>query len=240
MKIKSSNDFINLFIITLAKEGYIISTYNFNKELLEFLTDRKYANLFSFFQELSDFNFNNILNLMEEEGLIELTPREDDNITIKICNKFLYPIAERLLSEYDESLYLNMKDLIKDINLTQKFQGKLPKGATGTYKRGNPNNLYTISSDSRIITDGDLEELTDNKFLVQNASFTITETIKEDKVIRMDIILPFENDRYMDSVIDQVLNYDKEPIYHFETNDYKRNFKEKKQGTAYQYHRHFI
>jgi len=70
MKINTKRKFITLLVSVMAKKGYMIETFDFEKDLITFLSFDKYSNLFYFFENISDFDFEDILKELQRDGLV--------------------------------------------------------------------------------------------------------------------------------------------------------------------------
>ncbi len=57
MKIQSQSEFINLFLVALAESGFLISSFQLPDDFISIMSDRKYSELFSFFQNSLDLDF---------------------------------------------------------------------------------------------------------------------------------------------------------------------------------------
>lgn len=93
MKVNRKEKFIQLLLAVMARTGLIVETFDFEKELLVMMEDRRYADLFYFFETMDDINFTELLNQYREEGLIDttFTLRE---VTIRISNKMFYNVSD--------------------------------------------------------------------------------------------------------------------------------------------------
>lgn len=242
MRITTKEDFIKLYLATAEKDGQIVSTHHFKEELLKMMYDRKYEDLFTFFNSIEDLNFERELIIFEKEGYLKWQKKEE-KITIHLSHTFQYSIACRILNQYDDHLIILMSQLLQELNLSSNLTNYFPDKVSSTYRLTNPNTIYQINENMRIITDGNVNPIAPKNFyLVQDANFVVLQTFVEGQVSELNLSYSFDNPGYIFSIIQNILDLDKEitthmKMVHPEIIEARKNFVELEEVKGYRYRR---
>ena len=204
MKIKSQNEFIDLFLIALAESGFLISSFQLPDDFISIMSNRKYSEFFSFFQNLSDLDFVPRLKILSCEGYIDFKQQGNKNGIIDIRKLISHPNS--FMEHFNQDSIHKMQELIDEVNSTHQLNDMLKKeGATGTYRKDNSNGIYSLDEGDKIFTNGNLIEMMPNTYMVENSSFCIVESFKEQRLQHMQVTYPFEFEYYMKNVITNIL-----------------------------------
>lgn len=204
MKIQSQSEFINLFLVALAESGFLISSFQLPDDFISIMSDRKYSELFSFFQNSSDLDFVPRLKELSYEGYIYF---KQDNKTgvINVRRLISHPNFSSMMHFHQDSI-CKMQELIEEVITTHELNDMLKKeGATGIYRKDNSNGIYSLNEEDKIFTNGNIVEMMPNTYMVENSSFCIVESFKDQRLQYMQVTYPFEFEYYMKNVITSIL-----------------------------------
>lgn len=203
--IRTKQDFLTLYLIAMHKMGMLVTTCQFQNDLLKMMNLRKYDDLFAFFYNLDDFDFTSELQFFEKKGLISLVPREKE-ITIRLSHKFCYPVAEQLAEQYDDYLLSLMIQFLRELKLSANLGHFLPYEVDALYCLTNPNAIYTIDGSTSIITDGTVDLLAKTgTYLVQDADFVVLQKMKEEKLAAFELYYRFEDQKYIFHIVNKII-----------------------------------
>lgn len=208
MKINSKEKFIKLFVSTMARMGYLIETFDFEKDLLLAMNNRKYEDLFYFFDDVSDLDFSLILLEMQQNGLISISSGIR-SVKISVLDKLFYKVSNEILRNYDESIINLMESLIKEIDLSKSLAEVLPDGVQGIYRLTNPNGIYVMDSTHSIVTDGivvNASEVKSGSVLVQSANFVIMQSYVENKLKGLELSYKFDDKRFILRIAKEIID----------------------------------
>lgn len=209
MKIKSQSDFINLFLVALAESGFLISSFQFPDDFISIMSDRKYSELFSFFQNLSDLDFVPRLEELSHEGYIYFKQQDNKTGVIDVRKLISHPHFSSMMHFTQDSI-CKMQELIEEVNSTRELNDMLKReGITGTYRKDNSNGIYSLNEDDKIFTNGNIVEMMPNTYMVENSSFCIVGSFKDQRLQHMQVTYPFEFEYYMKNVITNILELNK-------------------------------
>lgn len=204
MEILNKRDFIELLICTMAKNGNVVETFNLKDEIFLRLDDLRYEKLFFFFRSLRDLEFESVLTEFTNEDFTDCYKVSENQYYIKLTNKFINQY-DSVLSKYDKSIVDVMEKFIREIDLSKQMIEYAPHNNTISYCLTNPNRIYSITEDMRIITNGIVRKLGNNKCLVEDAQFVFVESFLEDKLQDIKIYYPFDDIRYINNIVEQLL-----------------------------------
>ena len=118
MKIKSQNEFIDLFLIALAESGFLISSFQLPDDFISIMSNRKYSEFFSFFQNLSDLDFVPRLKILSREGYIDFKQQDNKNGIIDIRKLISHPNS--FMEHFNQDSIHKMQELIDEVNSTHQ------------------------------------------------------------------------------------------------------------------------
>ena len=205
MKIQSQSEFINSFLVALAESGFLISSFQLPDDFISIMSDRKYSELFSFFQNSSDLDFVPRLKELSHEGYIYFKQQDNKTGVIDVRRLISHPNFSSMM-HFNQDSICKMQELIEEVNTTHELNDMLKKeGATGIYRKDNSNGIYSLNEDDKIFTNGNIVEMMPNTYMVENSSFCIVESFKDQRLQHMQVTYPFEFEYYMKNVITSVL-----------------------------------
>lgn len=215
MEIRSKEQFIRLLVGTMAIAGTLVDTFDFNEDIWDIMQDRRFNPLFYFFKNRKDFDFTKELNKYVYEDLLYYSFLEDGILVIKLGNKMFD--GTFMLKDFDNELIRLMILFLRENSLNQRLTGILPQGVKGKYSLINPNGVFNIGENERIISNGEMEEIRQDSILVENASFTVLQELRDKKVVTFNLLYPFEDSNYIFRIMRNVSNMDIPIGYHEET-----------------------
>ena len=104
MKIKSQSEFIDLFLVALAESGFLISSFQFPDDFISIMSDRKYSDIFSFFQNLSDLDFVPRLEELSHEGYIYFKQQDNKTGVIDVRKLISHPHFSSMMHFTQDSI----------------------------------------------------------------------------------------------------------------------------------------
>lgn len=227
MKVNSKEKFIKLLVSTMVRMGYLIESFDFERDLVMMMSIDKYNDLFYFFDDISDFDFTSMLSEMQRDGLIRVSV-ESNKTKVEILNKLFYTVSDQILSNFDDNLIRLMEEMIRELTLSKNLSEKLPNGVNGIYRLTNPNRVYNVSSSHSIVTDGMVVRI-DNEAtgacIVQSANFVFLQRFLGGKLSEVQLFHKFEDQRYLFTKLKEILEFyrylsdsheNKEEFSHFE------------------------
>lgn len=209
MKVNRKEKFIKLLLAVMARTGLIVETFDFEKELLVMMEDRRYADLFYFFETMDDINFTELLNQYREEGLIDttFTLRE---VTIRISNKMFYNVSDQILYQFDDNLIKLMEMLLRELDLSRSLQQEVSVPVMARYCLSNPNGMHTIKPVSSIVTDGDVRKAfagSTGGIIVENATFLVIQDYIDKKLNDFQLFYKFEDKRFVLRLVREIIDF---------------------------------
>ncbi len=209
MKINSKDKFIRLYIAVMAEMGYFVETFDFEKDMIKLMSNRKYEDLFYFFDDISDFDFSDILRNMHDSELIEVS--ESLRTTkITILDKMYNEEAERLLSKYDIGTINLVTEMIRELDLSKSINNEISSAIESCYRLANPNGVYFMGDTHSIVTDGIVIKIDEEKsggYLVENATFVVIQNYFNNELKELQLYHKFEDKRRMLSIIKEIIDY---------------------------------
>lgn len=221
MKINSKRKFITLLVSVMAKKGYMVETFDFEKDLITFLSFGKYDDLFYFFEDVSDFDFGDILRELQRDGLISVS-FDTRKTRIELLHKMFYSVSDEILSTFDKESIKLMEDMLEEYSLSVSLTGELPNNVQGIYRLTNPNRVYNLNKSHSIITDGVVCNVDTDKtgaYLVQDATFVFLQSFMDSILVEMQVFHKFEDRRYIYNKVKEILKF----YYYLEMNAQKRS-----------------
>lgn len=214
MKINTKEKFINLLLATMAEMGLLVETYDFQKELLMMMSDRRYDDLFYFFEDMSDLDFTECLDKYSEERLIEVR-YSLRAVTISILNGMFYPVADQILEKYDKNIVKQMESMLRELDLSRCLQREVYSQGRVRYLLSNPNGLHHIGVGSSVVTDGNVMksfERDTGGIIVQEATFLTIQEFDGEVLNSIDLYYKFEDKRFVFKLVKEILTYYKRVI----------------------------
>ncbi len=209
MKINTKRKFITLLVSVMAKKGYMIETFDFEKDLITFLSFDKYSNLFYFFENISDFDFEDILKELQRDGLVSVS-FDTRKTRIELLHKMFYSVSDEILSSFDDESINLMEELLEEHSLSVSLNSELPNNVQGIYRLTNPNRVYNLNNFHSIITDGVVCNVDTNKtgaYLVQDAIFVFLQSFMDCGLVEMQVFHKFEDRRYIYNKAKEILKF---------------------------------
>lgn len=209
MRVNRKEKFIKLLLAVMARTGLIVETFDFEKELLVMMEDRRYADLFYFFETMDDINFTELLNQYREEDLIDtsFTLRE---VTIRISNEMFYKVSDQILHQFDDNLINLMEMLLRELDLSRGLQQEVATPVMARYRLSNPNGMHTIKSISSIVTDGDVKKAfagSTGGIIVENATFLVIQDYIDKKLNDFQLFYKFEDKRFVLRMVREIIDF---------------------------------
>lgn len=209
MRINSKEKFITLMLSTMAQMGFMVETYDFEQEMLQMMSDRRYTDLFYFFESLDDLDFADFLEKYYREGLIELN-FSIRTVTIRLLNRMFYPVADEELAKYDETTKKLMQNMLRELDLSKDLRDQVGREVKARYYLSNPNGLHDMKSTSSIVTDGSAINEMENEtgtIVVQDATFLIIQDMVDSKLKEIKFFYKFEDKHFVYRVIKEVMEF---------------------------------
>ncbi|MCM1052376.1 MAG: hypothetical protein NC483_00140 [Ruminococcus sp.] len=217
MEIRSKSQFIYLLIGAMTMTGDIVDNFDFEKDIFKVIDDRRFNDLFYFFRRRDDLDFTKELQELVAKDFIYCWVQEDNRIVIKLNNVMFQCEALKILKEYDEQIIQLMVLFLKEKSLSWSLSGALKEGTLCKHSLVNPNGVFRIDNDMRIISNGVMKEIDDGLVLVENASFTVIERLKNGIVCSFELLHPFDNGRYIHRIAKNISELDTPITYYEET-----------------------
>lgn len=221
MKINTKRKFITLLVSVMAKKGYMIETFDFEKDLITFLFFDKYSDLFYFFEDISDFDFEEILRELQRDGLISVS-FDTRKTRIELLHKMFYNVSDEILSTFDKESIKLMEDMLEEYSLSVSLTSELPNNVQGIYRLTNPNRVYNVNKSHSIITDGLVCKVDTDKtgaYLVQDATFVFLQSFMDSRLVEMQVFHKFNDRRYIYNKVKEILKF----YYYLKMNAQKRD-----------------
>lgn len=208
MAINTMEEFLDLYLATRVDCGHLIFTGKYPDDFFAWISNKKYAELFSFFHSKEDLDFISYLKSHYEEASdIEIIHRDSGEDTIHFRPSFCYPIATTILGRFDNFLYNQMKDLIFDMERTKELNRKLQYyDADGVYQVANPNGFYHLTPGERLYVDGSVSCLGDDTYLVEDSLFSVLESFDNERLKKVNVCCFYkQNKDYVDRIVDRLV-----------------------------------
>ncbi len=110
------------------------------------------------------------------------------------------------MMHFHQDSICKMQELIEEVITTHELNDMLKKeGATGIYRKDNSNGIYSLNEEDKIFTNGNIVEMMPNTYMVENSSFCIVESFKDQRLQYMQVTYPFEFEYCMKNVITSIL-----------------------------------
>lgn len=209
MAINTMEEFVDLYLATRADCGHLIFTVKYPDDFLAWLSNERYADLFSFFYSKKDLDFISYLKSHQAEASnIDIIHRDSGEDTTHFRTDFCYPIAATILEKFDDSLHNQMANLIFDMDRTKDLNRKLQcYSADGIYQTVNPNGIYHLNSGEKLFVDGSISYLGDDTYLAEDSLFSLSVNFCDQKLKKVKVSCLYkQNGDYVSQIVDRIIS----------------------------------